>query len=1131
MDKLFGVEMSTIAGCLGSTLILVLIVLGVLGWRSNVMLKLGLRPILRRKTQSTLIVLGLMLATLIITAAFVTGDTLSHTIRSLIVEELGPLDEIVRVRSNGGSGSAGSQSAYFSLMRHEELTDDLSEYALVDAVVPAIRESVPAVNLTRRQSVRALTITGIRPEDASLVLPMEELMDAQGDSLRLDALGSREIYLNQEAAESLQAQPGDTLKLYVGSTPKQFIVGGVAAAGRSPRAMMDLNQAQTLFSERNRINLIMISNLGDQTSGARHSEQVTTHVRGLLMNHQAAKRLFGMLAGDPSAAEALRAASVDYEGNIQADLLAVAEGLEARSMDEGVLSLMADEELATEVSNILEQAGWKTEAARTRLERQYDELSEFYVDDTKRDGLDDAELAANAFTTIFVVTGLFGIASGLLLIFLIFVMLAAERKSEMGMTRAIGAQRRHLVQMFVYEGTAYDLAAAAVGVALGVATGMIIALTLGRAFAETDLVIRPSVSLKGLIVSYTLGMLVTFLTVLFSAYRVSRLNVVAAIRDLPEPPPPPTPLKARLLSPFRAVLDGFRHLRRLRILRAVWTWMIGIPMSFLRIVWAGFRGGILTFILGLTLVSAGLSMESGALFTLGASLALIGGGLTLRGILAFIFRRHKAAAERIAFTGMGLGLTIFWSLPSDAFESIGVKDLKSGPEMLFIAGFMLVVGAVMVVMYNTDLLLRVILRIWGGGRRLAPVLRMAVAYPLANRFRTGLTLGMFGVVVFSVVFMATAFKTNEVYFANIEGLTGGYQLRAMTSANNPIPNLARSIAAKAHLRNAGYEVVAAESSLSVELKQEEGSWEWYQVRGVDDSYLDHIGYDIAVKAEGYETARDVWRMVRDHPGYAVIDSYPVPSRQTTSITVGGPEFKISGVYLEDETMQPIRLRVREPGGEPFEITIIGVVEPGAFMSYGLLTSQATLDKALPSPPAATRYYMRLDEDVDPQQAGSALESAFMEYGLETVDQVQEIKDAQATTRAIEQLLLGFLTLGLIVGVAALGVISSRAVVERRQQIGVLRALGFQAQMVSWSFMVESSFVALLGISLGAGLALIPAYQMINDLAIEVPGLSFQVPWNSIALVVGLAYGMALLATYLPARQASRVMPAEALRYE
>ena len=59
-------------------------------------------------------------------------------------------------------------------------------------------------------------------------------------------------------------------------------------------------------------------------------------------------------------------------------------------------------------------------------------------------------------------------------------------------------------------------------------------------------------------------------------------------------------------------------------------------------------------------------------------------------------------------------------------------------------------------------------------------------------------------------------------------------------------------------------------------------------------------------------------------------------------------------------------------------------------------------------------------------------------------------------------------LGLIVGVAALGVISARAVVERRQQIGVLRAIGFRRGMVQLSFLLESSFIALTAIVVGTG---------------------------------------------------------------
>jgi putative ABC transport system permease protein len=145
--------------------------------------------------------------------------------------------------------------------------------------------------------------------------------------------------------------------------------------------------------------------------------------------------------------------------------------------------------------------------------------------------------------------------------------------------------------------------------------------------------------------------------------------------------------------------------------------------------------------------------------------------------------------------------------------------------------------------------------------------------------------------------------------------------------------------------------------------------------------------------------------------------------------------------------------------------------------------------------------------------------------------VKELQESMKINQVFQQLLLGFLTVGLVVGVAALGVISTRAVVERRQQIGMLRALGFQRQMVSWIFLIESSFVALLGIGLGAGLALIPAAQMIADVAADIPGIKFQVPWTEIGVVSGLAYAMTLLTTWLPALQASQVTPAEALRYE
>ena len=90
-------------------------------------------------------------------------------------------------------------------------------------------------------------------------------------------------------------------------------------------------------------------------------------------------------------------------------------------------------------------------------------------------------------------------------------------------------------------------------------------------------------------------------------------------------------------------------------------------------------------------------------------------------------------------------------------------------------------------------------------------------------------------------------------------------------------------------------------------------------------------------------------------------------------------------------------------------------------------------------------------------AGAVL-SAFLANGLQADSLSKLLSDNVAASLTFDRLIMGFMGLGLIVGVAALGVITARAVVERRQQIGVLRAIGFRRGMVQLSFLIESSFM-------------------------------------------------------------------------
>src|SRR3712207_8858701 len=107
-------------------------------------------------------------------------------------------------------------------------------------------------------------------------------------------------------------------------------------------------------------------------------------------------------------------------------------------------------------------------------------------------------------------------------------MLAAERKKELGMARGVGMQRAHLMRMFAYEGALYALISSGIGSLLGVGVGWAMVGVIGEAFApfeEYGLEISFASKPENVAIAFCLGMVLTFLVVLISSWRVSRLNV------------------------------------------------------------------------------------------------------------------------------------------------------------------------------------------------------------------------------------------------------------------------------------------------------------------------------------------------------------------------------------------------------------------------------------------------------------------------------------------------------------------------------------------------------------------------------------------------------------------------------
>ena len=102
------------------------------------------------------------------------------------------------------------------------------------------------------------------------------------------------------------------------------------------------------------------------------------------------------------------------------------------------------------------------------------------VDNQLHDNLLVAVQSGSSLTDLFLVLGLFSIVAGAMLIVGIFVMIAEERKGEMGMLRAIGLTRGNLVYTYYFEGFLYSLGSALAGTLLGLVVGFGVDLRVRR---------------------------------------------------------------------------------------------------------------------------------------------------------------------------------------------------------------------------------------------------------------------------------------------------------------------------------------------------------------------------------------------------------------------------------------------------------------------------------------------------------------------------------------------------------------------------------------------------------------------------------------------------------------------------
>jgi putative ABC transport system permease protein len=440
------------------------------------------------------------------------------------------------------------------------------------------------------------------------------------------------------------------------------------------------------------------------------------------------------------------------------------------------------------------------------------------------------------------------------------------------------------------------------------------------------------------------------------------------------------------------------------------------------------------------------------------------------------------------------------------------------------------------VVFNADVLLWLVVAAFGRIRGLPPVLKTAVKYPTQSLFRTGMTLAMFMLVVFTLTAMNFIQAAMSAAFGDTQKLSGGYEVQASTGYATPIPDMKAALEDAEGIQKGAVNAVGEVSTLPVEVKQKGKVRDprSLYVQGVDGGYSDSVGYGFQTTAGDYGSARQVWKALQTQKDTAVISSDLAPSRNASTFDPSTqPPVKLTGFYANDENMpKDIYLRVEDPeSGETRYLRVIGVLSSSAFFAGDVVTSQDTLDALADRTVPPQTYYFGLGSGVDASAAAKSLEKDFAQNGFQTQVTAQIIRDNDATRKTVFVLLGGFMGLGLVVGIAALGVIAARSVVERLQQIGMMRALGFQKGQVRLAFLIESSFITLLGKGIGVILGLGFSGTLIDNISQNIPGLEYRVPWGVLLLVVLVGYSASLLTTFVPARRASSVYPAEALRYE
>jgi putative ABC transport system permease protein len=180
--------------------------------------------------------------------------------------------------------------------------------------------------------------------------------------------------------------------------------------------------------------------------------------------------------------------------------------------------------------------------------------------------------------------------------------------------------------------------------------------------------------------------------------------------------------------------------------------------------------------------------------------------------------------------------------------------------------------------------------------------------------------------------------------------------------------------------------------------------------------------------------------------------------------------------------------------------------------------------------AVDSLWLRLTDDADQNAAVDDI-TDLAGAAVPTAQVVGLATERAALDSVLNMLLLvvtGLLGVAVVIALIGVGNTLALSVVERRQESGLLRALGLTRGqlrgLLAWEAVLVAGVAAVLGVLLGAAYGLVGAASVLGELG----NIVLDVPWLQVAAIVVVATVAGLLASVLPARRAARTPPVAAI---